>query len=163
MRLQAGRTAERDTQEIHPSPVCPWQGKSELLCPTDRPAQSALVQASRQALSKPCSPGSHSAACGERNPAAALQRGSPAANRSSQGMPELPHSCHLAHRQVSRADQILGNEELAFQTCFSFLHTPSFSCPDRKGQCRDKKNYIRFFSRTGILLTFEVTNFIVVH
>lgn len=60
------------------------------------------------------------------------------AARGHRGPAELPGlRGDLAHAAVSTAHQILGKEDVAFQTCFSFLQISSFSCPHRKGQYKN--------------------------
>lgn len=144
----------RDTLKI-PSLVCPYAGASQSC--------NVLQTEPAQICSNPgnyvCQL-SHSADFGDHKLTAALQAQFqkhsslvvPPARRSSQGTLELPAELpglhwDLVHSEVSSADQIVGKEEMAFQTCFSFLQISNFSCPHRKGQYKEKKSKNFFYYR----------------
>lgn len=115
----------------------PVQGKSDLPCPTDRASQSC------------CDPGKHDFQPLESTACQQLCRLAPEhdslwPDHSSQGTleppAELPGLCwDLAHSDEPSAHQTAGKEDMASQTWFSFLQISSFSCPQRKGQYKEKK------------------------
>lgn len=114
---------------------------------------------------------SHSAAFGEQELTAALQAWlwdtAPSWPHRQNAAARAPwsflQSCWgCAETLLTLRCPTVGKGEMAFQTCVFSPQISNFSCPRRKGQYKEQKKNLRFFSSRGIFLTLEVTNFIVV-
>lgn len=132
----------------------PVQGKSELPRPTDRASQSCSDP--EKHVFQPLESTERQQLC-----MLAPEHDSLWPNHSSQGTLEPPAELpglrwDLAHSDEPSAHQTAGKEDIAFQTCFSFLQISSFACSHRKGQYKEKKNSKIFFLVQGYFWHLEL-------